>query len=290
MKLPFFLVPQVFVMKKLERILKQHSLEHLRKPFDFLFTKRISPEDRLIVDKIEVVRSELLADEATEVGIHHSPQFDSGKMTSTVATRLSPSASQVDSLQRIASHASIHPYWGTFLYLCANAVPAHSILELGSCAGISGSYLASGKSCQRFISVEGSPGLAAVAQSNIRRSTGRGELLNTSFDEAIDQIPALFNRSLDLVYIDGQHVMDATLHYFERVIPFLSKGAIVIFDDIYWSRGMIKAWKWIRRWKGCSLTLDLGRLGLIVWGGDVVEPRRYSFKLFTDHWGKGNSI
>ena len=45
-------------------------------------------------------------------------------------------------------------------------------------------------------------------------------------------------REVDYVFIDGHHDEKATLDYFNRIYPFLSKNAIVLFDDISWSEGM----------------------------------------------------
>lgn len=289
MRVPLFLIPKIFAKKKLEQILADDLLKRFREPLSFLITNQVSEENQQLVDKVERLRSQLFANSEKLVGVHQSPEYDSLKFTSSVETRLQPTPLRQIPLSRIATNTSIHRYWGTFLYLCANAAGARTILELGSCGGISGSYLASGKSCERFITVEGSPDLAPIAEGNIRQITNRCEVMNTSFDTALDKIFETLESGLDLVYIDGQHEKDATLHYFERVIPHLNKGAVVLFDDIYWSEGMTDAWNEVGRWKGCARAVDLGRLGLCVWGGGAAQPKRYSFRAFTDHWGKGHS-
>lgn len=287
--MPLFLIPKAYAKKKLDHLLSDDGLKPFREPLHFLLTQHLTSEDVQIVDKVERLRSQLFVDSQRIVRIHQSSSYDSRKFTSSVDTRLQPTQLRSFPLYRLATNTSIHRYWGTFLYLCANAVQAKTILELGSCVGISGSYLASGKSCQRFITVEGSSDLASFAELNIGQITNLYEVMNTSFDSALDTIFETLESGLDLVYIDGQHEKDATLHYFERVIPYLNKGAVVLFDDIYWSKGMIEAWNALRRWKGCLRAVDLGRIGLCVWGGGSVWPKHYSFRAFTDHWAKGHA-
>lgn len=63
----------------------------------------------------------------------------------------------------IAYESSVTRNWGTFLYLCAKSFSARRVLELGSCAGISGSYLAAAPLVEKLITVEGSPALARMA-------------------------------------------------------------------------------------------------------------------------------
>jgi len=43
------------------------------------------------------------------------------------------------------------------------------------------------------------------------------------------------------IFIDGHHEEQATLNYFEEIIPYAGQNAIFLFDDIYWSIGMNRA-------------------------------------------------
>ena len=47
--------------------------------------------------------------------------------------------------------------------------------------------------------------------------------------------------------IDGHHDEQATIAYFEKFIPYLSKNSIIVFDDISWSDGMRRAWNTIEK-------------------------------------------
>ena len=47
---------------------------------------------------------------------------------------------------------------------------------------------------------------------------------------------------IDLFFNDGHHDRDAVINYFEKVLPYLSKNAVIVIDDISWSPGMKSAW------------------------------------------------
>jgi len=176
---------------------------------------------------------------------------------------------------QLANKVSCSRSWGTFLYLVSQYTGARIILELGSAAGISGCYLASGQSCQRFITIEGSASLAAIAEETIKKVSDKAEIHNCLFDEGLDAVlPSLTGDKLDLVWIDGHHEKMATLHYFNRVRPHLHENSLVLFHDIRWSGDMFDAWKILRQYRGFSHTIDLHSSGLCVCSGDFsCEPK-----------------
>jgi hypothetical protein len=78
-----------------------------------------------------------------------------------------------------------------------------------------------------------------------------------------------------MVYADGG--IDAgmvPLGHFQRVLPFLSKKSIMIFDDIHWSKQMWGVWKTHCRWEGLAYTINVGRFGVCLWVGGSVQPTR----------------
>jgi len=185
------------------------------------------------------------------------------------------------SLPQIAYESSVLPRWGTFLYLCANATRAKTILELGSSAGISGCYLASARDCQRFITVEGSSELAKLAEANLSRVGRNFDVVNASFTDALDRIlPALRHR-VDMAYIDGDKQKHALCRSFERLAPHLNSGSVVVFDDIHWSSEMRETWQVLRRWKGFSYAINAGRFGVCFWTGDRVEAKTFDLYKFA---------
>src|SRR5690606_17020814 len=53
----------------------------------------------------------------------------------------------------------------------------------------------------------------------------------------------LLTHNFDLLYIDGNHQKEATLSYFEKLLPTVHNDSVMIFDDIHWSRDMEEAWE-----------------------------------------------
>jgi predicted O-methyltransferase YrrM len=244
---------------KLRRMLEDGLPTPFQTPLEFLFLKRLGHEEQKAVDKVELIRS------------------DVARQTRPFEVANPGGENPVRTAQQIAHRSSVTPEWGAFLFLCAESFRARTILELGSCAGISGCYLASSRHCVRFTTVEGSPALARLAKSNIRQVSDRAELVNALFDDALEEILPTMKDGIDLAYIDGQHEYEATLRYFCRVEPYLNKGALVIFDDIHWSEQMWQAWRVLKNQSGFAYTIDVGRFGLCLWDGSSSQP--FSYKL-----------
>jgi predicted O-methyltransferase YrrM len=151
--------------------------------------------------------------------------------------------------------------WGAALHLISRDFGVSSGVELGTCVGISAIYLAKHAAMQKFITVEGSRSLAEIAMKQLS-DLPQVRVVNQLFDDAIDveiERPMIM---LDLAYIDGHHEKIATIHYFERLRPFLKPGAVVLFDDISWSADMREAWDSLKVSPAFSHAIDLGAVGV----------------------------
>ncbi|HEX2092346.1 MAG TPA: class I SAM-dependent methyltransferase [Longimicrobiaceae bacterium] len=233
-----------------------------RRPLGFLFGRPLEPAERQVAHQVERIRETV----AREPCVFRVVNRD-GEVRPLTASQL-------------ARSVSINREWGTFLHLCSRSFGARTLLELGGGAGISGCYLASAEHCERFVTVEGSPDLAALASANLRQVSGAAEVVNARFDDALDRLLPTFGGGIDLAYIDGHHTYEATLHYLGRLEPYLSRGALVVFDDIRLSRGMWRAWRVVEGREGFACTVDAGRFGLAVWAGSAATPVSYDLSLY----------
>jgi len=154
-------------------------------------------------------------------------------------------------------------------------------LELGSCAGISSCYLASASACQRFLTIEGSVALAAIAAANLRQVTNKAQVINSLFDEGLLEILPNLHSGLDLVYIDGHHDQAATLHYLELLRPHLNPDCLIVFDDIRLYRNMWDTWRMLCQTPGFTTVVDVGRFGLAVWAGTMAQPKVFDFSILV---------
>lgn len=253
---------------------RQGLAPELKVPLEFLLGRRLEKDDRLQVNRIESIRDEYLKSDVP-CTILYGPPGDPSSLRKQMP------------LQWLARTASIPRYWGIFLYLCANAIHAKTILEFGSCVGISGSYLSSASACEKFYTMEGSPEVAEIAKSTLSRISNKATLIRSDFDGALDQLLPELRSGIDLAFIDGHHEKEPTLHYLERLKPHMNRGSLLVFDDICWSDEMEEAWKLICAQKGIRCAIDLGRFGLCVWDGSADPARVFNLSPYTRLWKKG---
>lgn len=166
-------------------------------------------------------------------------------------------------VKQIAKNALKNPRLAQLIYRLAKDNQPKSIIELGTCLGITSAYLS--KACPEadVITIEGCPETAKVAYRNFQElELDNVELRVGNFDTLL---PGLIEQEpkLDFVYIDGNHRKEATINYFNWCLPKVHEGSLLIFDDIYWSEGMKEAWEEIKRYPEVTVTVDLFWIGLV---------------------------
>lgn len=166
-------------------------------------------------------------------------------------------------ISQIAKNALKNPRLAQLIYrLAANQQP-RQMIELGTCLGITSAYLAKAQPEANILTIEGCPETAAVAYQNFKElGLANVELQVGNFN---DLLPTAIEKAdqLDFVYIDGNHTEEATLNYFNWCLPKLHENSLLIFDDIYWSEGMKRAWEAIKNHPEVTVTVDLFWIGLV---------------------------
>jgi predicted O-methyltransferase YrrM len=66
-----------------------------------------------------------------------------------------------------------------------------------------------------------------------------------------------------LIYFDGNHSKEATLQYFNLLLPTITNETVWIFDDIHWSTDMTEAWETIKKHPKVKVTIDTFQWGLV---------------------------
>ncbi len=129
-----------------------------------------------------------------------------------------------------------------------------NVLELGTSLGIGTVSMALAKLEAKIVSIEGCPAISNFTKAQIEKFQIENVILKTGpFAEII---PTLENRHWDLVFFDGHHDKDATLNYFEQILPNTHNDTVFIFDDIHWSKGMAEAWEIIKEHPKVRVTMD----------------------------------
>lgn len=181
-------------------------------------------------------------------------------------------------VKQIARHALKPPRLAQLIYRLARHVSPSTLIELGTCLGTTTAYLAKAAPKAKIYSVEGCPQTAAVAAENIAKlNITHVQLITGDFGLVLPGIISTEDR-LDFIFIDGNHRKDATLDYFYWCLPKITENTLLIFDDIYWSRGMKEAWDEIKLHPHVSVTIDLFWIGLVFFRkGQVKEDFKVRF-------------
>jgi len=177
----------------------------------------------------------------------------------------------------MAKVASVSKHYGKLLYSLAGYYKPDCIIELGTAFGISTMYLALGNPQARVITVEGNPQLAEMAYKNFTvHNLNNITLINSTFENAIAQLKREIS-SRTLVFIDGNHTLQATLQYFELFGKVPDSNNIMVFDDINWSPDMLLAWNTITESVRNGIIVDLFQMGIIFQGRGM---NRQKFRLW----------
>jgi len=144
------------------------------------------------------------------------------------------------------------------LYRLAHYFKACHILELGTNLGVGTQALAQYPQAQ-ITSMEGCPHLFQYASSQLK-ALAHVRLIHSNFTAGLAQ---LAHQKWDLIFMDGHHEKDATLEYFETLLPQTHEGSVIIVDDINWSEGMQKAWEAIKAHPKVRITVDTFFWGLV---------------------------
>jgi predicted O-methyltransferase YrrM len=177
----------------------------------------------------------------------------------------------------IAKYSVAQKKYSELLFRLTNYFKPESVLELGTSLGLSALYMAQASPNGVVTSVEGCPNTHGFAKKLIA-STGikNIETINQSFDDAF--ATTLQHKKFDLVYIDGNHTYEATIKYFNELLKSTNENSVLIFDDIYWTPGMTKAWEEIKAHAAVTLSIDLYKVGLIFFRKENKQKEHFCLK------------
>ncbi len=228
----------------------------------YLVTGKTEPKLESIATSIEKRRNEIAAGGDTQVPIWYSPKPNSADQCLESDDRPEPGKTLFFTMAEIAKTGK-KQRWATALLLLVKELKASKGIELGSCAGLSAKYIASADSMKELITVEGSKELAKIATETLK-DNDNARVINALFDDALDQVLTNVEQKFDLAYIDGHHEKVATIHYFNRLLPHLKPGALVLFDDVSWSYDMREAWDELCVRNEFSHAIDFGVVGACI--------------------------
>jgi predicted O-methyltransferase YrrM len=231
--------------------------------FELLNEVLLSDDQYYAFDQIEAEREKLLSSKKLLV----RKDFGAGSQVSSKQVQL----------RKFARVGLCPPAMTRMLFKLSRYVGAKNVLEFGTALGITTSYFAL-SDVDLVYTMEGDPSLVDEAQNvwsalnidNVKSHTGE-------FDKCLEKVLDS-GLKFDLVFIDGNHKLEPTLKYVSKIKSHLSENAVVIIDDIYWSKGMTDAWNKLVEDETFSLTADLYRMGML-FKKPGVEKQHFVLKL-----------
>ncbi|MEP0714428.1 class I SAM-dependent methyltransferase [Algoriphagus sp.] len=145
-----------------------------------------------------------------------------------------------------------------YQFFCS-LTPASTVLELGTCMGISTRYL-SKVTKGKLYTFEGSKEIWEVAQpeqgyENVTFVLGQ---LSQTLSETLRKLD-----QIDFALIDATHTYEGTIRYFEQIQQKTHSTSIVVIGDIHWSAEMSKAWADIKAKPAVKLSFDFYECGVV---------------------------
>ncbi len=177
-------------------------------------------------------------------------------------TRISKGSSR-RSISEIARVSTSDQKQAQAMYHLVQFLKPKAILELGTNLGWTSFHMALAAPECSVVSIEGSKTLHDFAESNRKRfKLDNLTLICSEFSQLLNT-PKWTNLAFDLVYLDGNHRKEPTLNYCKLLEPYLTETAVIVVDDIYWSKEMTEAWEILRSSEKYSLTVDCFHFGLL---------------------------
>lgn len=155
------------------------------------------------------------------------------------------------------------------LYRVAKYFDFKNGLELGTSLGMATFALSIANPKANITTIEGCANTSSFAKSQL--DDLRVENVNFIVDNFTVAIPNLTDKNYDFIFFDGHHNKEATIQYFEALLPKIHNDTVFVFDDIYWSKGMTEAWEYIKNHESVKVTVDCFYLGFVFFRKEQVK-------------------
>ena len=170
--------------------------------------------------------------------------------------KLKKSSRKISSVTRYST--SPRKYSQLYQFFCAKT-PAMQVYELGTCVGLNTRYLAKVTKGTLF-TFEGASALWKKSQEFPKPQNVHYILGNLK-----DALPYVLekNHQVDFALLDANHTYQATIDYFELLLPKIKKSSIIAIADIHWSKEMNQAWEKIKSHPEVIISLDFYECGIL---------------------------
>ncbi|MFV8345413.1 O-methyltransferase [Flavobacterium sp. ZB4P13] len=254
----------LFQIKSYLKFLWHSKNEHaVHSPFVFslltkcFYDKKSKPEYAIL----KKYRNSLLANnntiEVTDFGAGSKVFKSNTRVISRIAKTAGITSKRAELLFRITKYFQPDP--------SDSEQAKQSILEIGTSLGLATAALSLGSrnvgTKTKITTLEGCPETAKQAQNQFK------QFGLTNITSVVTEFNAYLSnpkpKTQNLIYFDGNHQKQATLDYFELLLPTITNETVWIFDDIHWSPEMEEAWEIIKKHPKVTVTIDTFQCGLV---------------------------
>ena len=178
----------------------------------------------------------------------------------------------------IARHGIAQKKQAEFLYRLIHKFKPKTLIELGTSIGLTSLYLSKAATASHLYTIEGCPNLSAFSKAVFQKQEATNIDLRTgNFNEVLPTLLTEIN-SLDFIYIDGNHAYEPTMQYFNLALKKKNPSTMMVFDDIYWSSDMERAWKEIHSNPEVSLSMDFFHFGIVFFRTEQKNKEHFVLK------------
>ncbi|MGE0568526.1 MAG: O-methyltransferase [Bacteroidia bacterium] len=186
---------------------------------------------------------------------------------------------QSRSIASIINHGISTRPQSEMLFKLINYLQPNTILELGTSIGINTLYFSKAKRDAKIISIEAEKELVRFAKQLFSTEKAKNiTLIEGKFDDVLPQLLEK-EKPFDMIYIDGNHTYDATMRYTKLLLESTTKDSCIIYDDIYWSEGMTKAWNEIIADKKITISIDCFYFGIVFFRNESKQKEHFKLLL-----------
>jgi predicted O-methyltransferase YrrM len=165
--------------------------------------------------------------------------------------------------------ASVSRKYGALLYRISLWFRPEVILELGTGTGVSTLYLSAGAPGVPLHTIEGNAARANFSEQLFKRCG------LTTVQVHVGEMEQMLEASADavkgrlLAFVDANHRYGPTLGYIRWILRQAGEEAVIVMDDIYWSKEMFLAWKEVTSWEEVPVSIDLYSMGILLLRRDL---------------------
>jgi predicted O-methyltransferase YrrM len=240
------------IVEFLKFYFKAKTLYNIHSPFLFELLKYISDVDKRYYqfDKIEQVRT-------FHINNHNTLNINDQGAGSSIKN------GQARTIASICKVSTSGEKKCRLIYNIIQYLKPQSVVELGTNLGIATAYIQIASKNENVHTIEADAQLMDIAQQTFTRLKLPIITYNTTFETFFRDYPEIIIDA-DLVYIDGNHTYEGTILAYREATISQTKQKVLIFDDIYWSKGMQRAWKDICLDITSGYCIDLYIIGIVI--------------------------